>query len=82
MTVGTREFTLVTQDDCHFCERAHELLDALGVATREVAVDSAEAEALAASGIPLAFLPVLTDGERVIAYGRFSAKRLKRELEL
>ncbi len=51
MTVATRELTLVTQDDCHFCERAHELLRALGVSPREVAVDSAEAEALAARGI-------------------------------
>ena len=25
-------------------------------------------------------MPVLTDGERVIAYGRFSEKRLRKEL--
>src|SRR6266511_3566332 len=80
VTVATRELTLVTQDDCHFCERAHELLRALGVSPREVAVDSAEAEALAARGIPLAFLRVLTDGERVVAYGRFSEKRGRKEL--
>ena len=82
MTLATRELTLVTQDDCHFCERAHRLLAALGIGAREVAVDSTEAEELAARGIPLAFLPVLTDGERVVAYGRFSEGRLKKELGL
>lgn len=29
---------------------------------------------------PLAFLPVLTDGSGVIAYGRFSKERLRRDL--
>ena len=74
--------TLVTQDECHFCERAHEVLEALGVAVREIRVDSEEAQTLAERGIPLAFLPVLTDGEQVIAYGRFSEKRLRKELGL
>ena len=72
--------TLVTQEECHFCEHAHEVLGILGVAVREISVDSAEAQALADRGIPLAFLPVLTDGERVIAYGRFSERRLRKEL--
>ena len=71
---------LVTADDCHFCARAHEVLARLGVHATELAVDSPEADALADRGIPLAFLPVLTDGERVIAYGRFSEKRLRKEL--
>ena len=74
------ELTLVTAIDCHLCERAHEVLEQLGVPAREVLVESVEAGALAARGIPLSFLPVLTDGERVIAYGRFSAKRLHKEL--
>jgi glutaredoxin len=82
LTVAARELTLVTTDDCHFCARAHEVLDALGVSARQVTVDSAEAEGLAGRGIPLALLPVLTDGERVIAYGRFSEKRLRKELGL
>lgn len=73
---------LVTADDCHFCARAHEVLDRLGVRAQELPVDSPEAEALAAHGMPLAFLPVLTDGERVIAYGRFSDKHLRKELGL
>jgi hypothetical protein len=57
VTVATRELTLVTQDDCHFCVRAHKLLAALGVSAREVAVDPTEAGELAARGIPLALLP-------------------------
>ena len=58
------------------------LLADLGVDAREVSVESAEAAALAARGVPLSFLPVLTDGERAIAYGRFSEKRLRKELSL
>lgn len=72
----------VTTDDCHLCEHGRGVLDELGVERREIAADSAEAAALASRGIPLSFLPVLTDGERVIAYGRFSAKRLRKELGL
>jgi len=79
---AVRELLLVTGEDCHFCERAHEVLAALGVAAREIAVDSDEAATLARRGIPLSFLPVLTDGERAIAYGRFSERRLRRELGL
>ena len=76
------QLVLVTTSDCHFCDHAHEVLDELGLEPRDVDVGSAEAENLAARGIPLAFLPVLTDGERVIAYGRFSERRLRRELGL
>jgi hypothetical protein len=82
LAADARELILVTSDDCHFCERAHELLTQLGVQTREVAADSSEAGALASRGLPLAFLPVLSDGERLLAYGRFSEKRLRRELGL
>ncbi len=82
MTTATHEFVLVTKEDCQFCERAHALLADLGIPTRELSVDSVEARALAGRGIPLAFLPVLTDGERLLAYGRFSEKRLRRELGL
>lgn len=74
------ELILVTTDDCHFCERANAVLTALGVDARHVPVASREAEDLAARGIPLAVLPALTDGERVIAYGRFSERRLRKEL--
>jgi glutaredoxin len=73
---------LVTTEDCHFCDHAHAVLASLGVSAQDIDVESAEAAELAAHGIPLAFLPVLTDGQRVIAYGRFSEKRLRKELAL
>ena len=79
-TTGT--LILVTGDDCHLCEHGREVLSGLGIDTREVGVDGNEAAELAARGIPLAFLPVLTDGSRLIAYGRLSEKRLRRELGL
>jgi hypothetical protein len=62
-------------DNCHFGEHAHEVLASLGVSAREIRVDYDEAAEFAGHGIPLAFMPVLTDGERGIAYGRFSEKR-------
>ena len=73
---------LVTTTGCHFCERARQVLAGLGVSARELDAASDEAKTLAARGVPLAFLPVLTDGERVLAYGRFSEKRLGKELGL
>ena len=82
MGATTETLILVTGDGCHLCEHGREVLAALGVDADEVAVEGAEAAALAAGGIPLAFLPVLTDGRRLIAYGRFSEKRLRRELGL
>lgn len=72
--------TLVTGEGCHLCEHGRRTLAALGVGAREISVASDEAAALATRGLPLAFLPVLTDGTRVIAYGRFSERRLRREL--
>lgn len=74
------ELVYVTTEGCHFCEHGRGVLDELAVERREIAADSDEASALAARGIPLAFLPVLTDGARVVAYGRLSAKRLRKEL--
>lgn len=72
----------ITTDDCHYCEHGRGVLDELGVERREIRSDSEEAAELAAGGIPLSFLPVLTDGARVIAYGRLSARRLRKELGL
>lgn len=74
------ELVLVTTEDCHLCEHAHTVLERLGVVPRDILVTSPEAAALGRRGIPLTFLPVLTDGERVIAYGRLSERRLRREL--
>jgi glutaredoxin len=78
----TERLILITTEDCHFCRRAREVLEALDVTAREIGVDSDEAAGLAAHGIPLAFMPVLTDGERVIVFGRFSEQRLRKELAL
>lgn len=80
MRESTATLILVTGDGCHLCQHGRLVLAALAVDAREVDVDGDEAAELAARGIPLAFLPVLTDGERLIAYGRFSEKRLRREL--
>ena len=82
MTAITQTLILVSGDECHLCEHARGVLRALGVVAREIQVDSDEAAVLASRGVPLAFLPVLTDGERVIAYGRFSEKRLRKDLAL
>ena len=76
------ELIYVTGDDCHLCEHGRQVLDALGVERHEIDSDSQESEQLAAAGIPLSFLPVLTDGGRLIAYGRLSEKRLRKELRL
>ena len=78
----SEQLLFVTAHDCHLCEHGREVLAALGLAHREIDLNSAEAAALAARGVPLAFLPVLWDGERVVAYGRLSEKRLRRELAL
>ena len=78
----TDTLIFVTGRDCHLCEHGRQVLSGLEVRAREVDVDAAEAASLAARGVPLSFLPVLTDGARVLAYGRFSARRLRKELGL
>jgi glutaredoxin len=74
------DLVLVTSPGCHLCGHAREALAALGLDAREIDLGSAEARALAARGVPLAFLPVLWDGDRVIAYGRLSQRRLAKDL--
>lgn len=76
------ELIYVTGADCHLCEHGRGVLATIGLPAREVDAQSAEAAALAARGIALSFLPVLTDGEHVLAYGRLSEKRLRKDLEL
>ena len=77
-----QELVLVTSHDCHLCAHGHDVLTRLGVAAREVDINSEEAQALAEAGAPLSFLPVPWGGGRAVAYGRFSEKRLRRELGL
>lgn len=74
------ELLLVTGHNCHLCGRAREVLGSLSLEAREIDVESSEAHELAASGVPLAMLPVLWDGERVLAYGRFSERALRRKV--
>ena len=82
--VNGRELVLVTASDCHLCAHAREVLETVrpeGLLTvREIDVGSDEARGLAEAGVPLAFLPVLWDGGRVLGYGRLSERRLRREL--
>ncbi len=75
--------TLVTASDCHLCEHAKDVLDRIGhdvpLSLRTVDVESAEAQSLAERGIPLAFLPALVEDGRLLAYGRLSEKRLRKD---
>src|SRR5437773_1624957 len=50
VTLAAGELTLVTTHDCHFCERAHDVLATLAVQPREVSVYSSEAALLAERG--------------------------------
>ena len=52
----------------------------MSLTAREIDVTSHEADDLAARGIPLAFLPVLVEGGKVLAFGRLSERRLRKEL--
>ena len=74
------QLLLVTAPECHLCVHARAVLEELRLEAREVDVASAEAQQLAARGIPLAFLPALWDGERILGYGRLSARALRRKL--
>ena len=82
MRSTTDTLIFVTGRDCHLCEHGRQVLAGLDVRAREVDVDGDEAASLAVGGVPLSFLPVLTDGDRAIAYGRFSERRLRKELGL
>ena len=80
MAVAANALLLVTSEGCHLCEHARTTLASLGLEARELSVESDEARHLAALGVPLAFLPVLLDGTRLVAYGRFSERRLRKDL--
>jgi hypothetical protein len=75
---------LLTAPDCHLCEHAHEVLAALAaerdLSWCDVAVDSSEGQRLAATAPPLRPVLFTSDGQ-ILAYGRLSAKRLRRELD-
>ncbi|MHB8491115.1 MAG: glutaredoxin family protein [Solirubrobacteraceae bacterium] len=70
----------ITATGCHLCAHARTVLSSLHLDAREVDVASPEAQQLAASGVPLVLLPVLWDGDQVLAYGRFSERALRKRL--
>jgi len=78
-----RRLVLLTSQDCHLCAHGREVLGALAseglLSWQEVDAESAEGLRLAAAAPPLR--PVLFDPDgRVVAYGRLSPKRLRRQL--
>ena len=78
-----KEATLLTKDDCHFCDEAKRVLTRFAadghLAFRELRLDSPEGQRLATdAGAP--FPPVLfLDGE-YFSYGRLSERKLRRAL--
>jgi hypothetical protein len=77
------EFVLLTKDDCEFCEQAKGVLarlqPELGLAVREVALDSEEGRSLVVGSSAL-FPPVLVRDGRPLFYGRLSERRLRKAL--
>jgi glutaredoxin len=80
VVMNEHHFLLITAADCHLCARARDVLASLSLTAREIDVRSVEAGELAGADVPLVLLPVLWDGERVLAYGRFSERALRRRL--
>ena len=80
----TRHLTLLTAPECHLCGHGREVLDGLSVETgldwTELSENSPEGERLARGAPPLRPLLFAADG-RLLAAGRLSAKRLRRDLE-
>ena len=70
---------LLSASGCHLCEHGREVLAELGVPWREVGSDSPEGIRLAAVAPPMR--PVLfTADDRILAYGRLSLRRLRKQL--
>jgi hypothetical protein len=70
---------LLTAPDCHLCGHARGVLDDVGLGWREVSTESPEGGLLAAHATPLR--PLLLDPcGSVVAAGRLSARRLRRDL--
>jgi hypothetical protein len=77
------EVTLLTQDDCVFCDAAKQILARVGnefpLHVREVDLATAEGRRLATSAGVLFAPGVLLDGEG-FSYGRLSERKLRRAL--
>jgi hypothetical protein len=75
---------LLTAPECHLCDHARAVLDALVLERHidwcEVDGETPEGRRLAATVPPLRPVLLAPDGN-VLAYGRLSAKRLRRTLD-
>ncbi len=76
-------FELLTTADCHLCEHSRHVLDTLAaeglLAWQDVNSDTPRGRILAAQAPPLR--PALFDADgHLVAYGRLSEKRLRRQL--
>lgn len=71
-----KDLALITKPGCHLCDVAMAMLgplgEELGFRVREVGTDSPEAAVITAGGAPLPYVPVLVDGDRVLASGRIT----------
>ena len=81
---GRIEVLLLTEEDCAFCDQAHELVERLSeeypLSIRAMGLGSSRGRALAAGGGILFAPGILLDGE-AFSYGRVSERKLRRELE-
>lgn len=76
--------TLLTQENCDFCDQAKDLLHRLGpefgLEVKLIDVSTDRGRSLAKSGGVLFPPGVLLDGQ-AFSYGRLSERRLRRELK-
>ena len=76
--------TLLSQDNCGFCERAKQVLARVGVRYPlqiiEISLDSPEGQAIATSAGILVAPGVLVD-DQPFSFGRLSERKLLRALE-
>jgi len=82
--VGPVRITLLTQDDCGFCDHAKQVLDRIGtrypLRVKEIELSSEEGQALARKAGVLFAPGVLVDGEP-FSFGRLSERKLRRALD-
>lgn len=78
------EVTLLTQENCVFCEQAKEILGRLSdeypISVKELDLNSSEGRRLAWHGGVMFPPGIFIDGE-AFSYGRPSEKKLRRELD-
>ena len=76
--------TLVTQDDCAFCDQAKAILDRMstefGIALRLIEIGSPEGTRLAEEA-GIMFPPGILIDDEPFSYGRPSERKLRRELQ-